>query len=274
VHSFACALRELHDVSDKRLPDLMRNLILDILIVTGQTSDATSTYFKQRATFIVTTWPEESIEKLDSRGMSELDSLLAYEEIKGIYLSICQTVTPVITADVYTQAQRHFMDNIYLSELLSSLMIYGITLTGRQVIIDNTELGTRKHRHLLQKAYILLILLHEFSHFLLRASTKTIQEFLQWATPPETELRPSAVVTRVRQIIKDNFPINYHGEAGNIFEEKLFGAKLKKVNIHSAKVLMEMAKRPKALRDFTREFNDVNKIRVKPGQMMGLERGG
>lgn len=303
MHSFACALRELHDITDDDLPDLLRkkrefwevlandsllglrdvymnehpalrNLILDLMIVASQASAGTFVFYKRRAEYLLNIGKMTGLYKLDISGVEELENLLANGDIKGIYLSICQTDVRTITNEEYIEAMREFYAKMFVTELKMSLIIYGVTLTGKQVIIDDSEPEFSADYQTLLKAYRILILMHEFAHFLLRVSTRTFSEFMRCSTPSEYgHLPPPLTMTRVRQIIQDNFPIDYHGEAGTMFEVKLFGAKVEQVNVHAAVVLMDMAKSPIPVAEFAQLFKDANAIPVKRSQKMGLERG-
>jgi len=84
--------------------------------------------------------------------------------------------------------------------------------------VDNTE--PEYDSVVLEKAYLILNLMHEYAHFLLKVSI-----------PPLDVLHIPNLYSLnhySRQIIQDNFPINSHGDAGTMLEKQLFGSQLKK----------------------------------------------
>jgi len=301
VHNHACILRELHDKSDSCLPDLLikklkywhvfaygglteirdnfqndhlviRNLALNVMIVTSQTTGGDSKFFSSRAAFLKN--PEKPLTQIQAKSISELRLLLLNPEVRQIYKSVCTTPMHTITDAEYNEAICEFMGNMYCTELKQSLGLYGVTLTGRQVVIDNSEPQDSRDLTILKKAYRIIILLHEFAHFVLRVSTRTLKEFLATATPiPEGQPPSISKITPVRQVIQDNFPLDYPGEAGNLLENELFGKKPKLINLHAARILLEMAAHPQPLSIFKEEFGKANKLKVSESGKMGLERG-
>lgn len=299
AHNHACILRELHDIKDSCLPDLLmnklkywrifaygglvevrdnfqndhlvlRNLALNVMIVASQGAGGDSKFFSSRAAFLEN--PEKSLTQILPKFLPELRPLLLNHEIRQIYMTLCSTPTHTITDAEYTNAIREFLGNVYCSELKQSLGLYGVTLTSRQVVIDNSQPRSSQDFEML-KAYRIIILLHEFAHFVMRVSTRTLKEFLATATPtPEDQPSAAIQMTPVRQVIQDNIPLDYHEEAGNILEKELFGKKPKLINIHAAKVLLGLAARPHPLSVFRDEFGKANKQKVPKGGEMGLER--
>lgn len=191
------------------------------MIVTSQASAESTIFYQRRAEYLLNIAKKRKLYKIDISGVRELERLLEIESIKAIYVTICQTDAHMISDAEYNEAIRHFCSKMFLTDLKGSLLIYGITLTSKQVIIDSSEPNLEEHYEILLKAYRILILMHEFAHFLMRASTRTFSEFIRFSTPSARGHPPTPLtMTRTRRIIQDNFPIDYHGEAGTIFEER------------------------------------------------------
>jgi len=302
VHCHACILRELHDIPDQSLCTLLpikqsfyqslseanlaalidvygnkgfveRSLMLDVILAAGQARQELDQFFTLRGFFVTLATKTKPIHSLSRGNFPEVEQLLRNEEIKCLYLSICTTRESKQIARKYDGAVLDFLSNLYMTNLYAVLNIYGVTLTGRCVIVDNEIPMTPEHFNVLSKGYYLVSILHEFAHFLMRASTRNVKEFISTSTPTKANKTEVPCRTETRRLIELNFPIENHGEAGYLLEGKLFGPELGYINAAAAEKLLELASQPKPLAVFRAEFCTANNLPYEVSPRMALEKG-
>jgi len=305
VHCHACLLRELHDIPDDLLirllwakhgfwealstvnilkltetyspePFIVRNLLLDVIIDASQSRLRDELFFSRRGECISMTISLKRIRQIPIHFYQEVGQLLNQEEVKSIYLKICRNQQNPINERIYHSAISDFLSNLHFSNIHVVLMnVYGVTLTGRQVVIDNTEPLPGKHCTALKRAYVIVIMLHEYAHFLIRAPTNNVREYMNTATPTKKQTQSALQVqTQVRALIQDLFPLHEHGEAGYKLEKKLFGSELSYINAAASMILLKMAEEPMPLANFKREFGKANKLSEAESPRMLLNREG
>jgi len=306
VHSHACLLRELHDLPDaeirdilcakqsffkalstvsiprliedyKREPFVTRNLMLDTIIGASQARGNDDAYFSRRGLFISMAIRISPINQLRRECYSELEQLLNQDEIRSMYLSICTTRANKLNISMYNAAVSDFLDNLYSADLLSAFdHVYGVTLSGRQVIIDDAHPNRGEHFEVLRRGYRAVIIIHELAHFLVRAHTNTVKDFLKNATHTKEATFDSVPQhrTEIRDAIEANFPFDKHGEAAYMLEEALFGEELTHINAAASMLLLGMAKQPRSLSSFKRDFEIANGLPMEESPRMPLQREG
>ena len=306
VHCHACILRELYDipafllrslfrkkrgfwevlatVSIPKLiadysgePFISRNLLLDTMLSASLAQEESSDFFTRQGEFVSMAIRTRPVQPMPRRMHSEVESLLNQDEIKALYLSICKTPSNQLTDTMYYSVISDFLDRLYLTNIHYKLFdVYGITLTGRQVIIDDTLPTDEEHFETLVKGYRIVIILHEFAHFLIRAPTRTVKDFMKTATPKKdwtSDYNPQGK-TPIRILIEEHFPISKHGEAGYLLETELFGSELTHINVAASVELLRMAECPKPLKTFKHDFCTLNQLSAGESSRMGLDRRG
>jgi len=314
VHCHACLLRELHDLSVAELyilfcakqgffkalstmsiprliedysrePFVTRNLMLDMMLAASQGRGNDVAYFSRRGEFISMAIRISPIRKIPREQYPELEQLLNQDEIRSMYLSICTTRTNRLNISKYSAAVSDFLDNLYSTNLHYAFdRVYGVTLSGRQAIIDDTLPIRGEHFEALRRGYRAVIIIHELAHFLVRAHTNTVKDFLKNATPTkeatldsEPQHQDCEVIehrTQVREVIDANFPLDEHGEAGYMLEEVLFGGELTHINAAASMQLLELAQQPRSLAAFKHDFEIANKLPMERSPRMPLHREG
>ena len=306
VHCHACLLRELHDLSVAELyilfcakqgffkalstmsiprliedysrePFVTRNLMLDMMLAASQGRGNDVAYFSRRGEFISMAIRISPIRKIPREQYPELEQLLNQDEIRSMYLSICTTRANKLNISMYNAAVSDFLDNLYSADLLSAFdHVYGVTLSGRQVIIDDAHPNRGEHFEVLRRGYRAVIIIHELAHFLVRAHTNTVKDFLKNATHTKEATFDSVPQhrTEIRDAIEANFPFDKHGEAAYMLEEALFGEELTHINAAASMLLLGMAKQPRSLSSFKRDFEIANGLPMEESPRMPLQREG
>ena len=295
-------MRELHDIPDNVLGALLsakqrfyqslanfniatlvqvyggkdfvtRNLMLDVILITSQAKQGTRSFFAKRALYVSIGIQSEPILQMSRETFPELESLLSNNEVKSLFLTVCRTRDNRHIEEIYEGTLSAYLNSLYFTDIHEVLEIYGVTLTGRVVILDSETYTAGEHCEVLSKGYRIVSALHKFSHFLLRAPARNVKEFISTNSPTKTLRTDPPSETQVRRLIQLNFPLDDHGEAGYILERQFLGKDIKHINAAAAEKLLEMARGPKTLEVFQREFNEANSLPLNVSPQMRLERG-
>lgn len=240
--------------SDTSVP--LKAFLLEILYDAATEVDADTAYFTLISLLMSKPYRLE-ISKVHSTTLSCFRRIMANRDLKKKYRSLVYENDIAAFEERYQAAVDAFISGVHMGQIHAAAGVYGLTLPNRSVIVDMIP----EVNATLCQAYQVIVMLHEFAHFMTRCKCRCVGEYRRIATPPGIGRVLSTQATNKDPLLMRIDTLFYcppSGEAGAFLETAVFGSQLDTLNLKAAKILLTLQPSD-SLAKFKLRFIEANK---------------